>query len=631
MLHLAGGVRLGRDVGDLFQLERALERNRKPDVTAEVEEERLVVVAFGDLLDRMVSVEELLHLLGEVVERLEDELDLLRGHRAADLRELQRNQGEQRNLRRERLRRRDTDLEPGARVQNGVDLARHLRSELVRDRERTRPLLPRELHRRNRVGGLPGLGDPDDERVFRQHGIPVTPLACDVRLDGDTGPLLDDVATDDGSVIGGAAGDDHDATEILDLELVQADALEHELAAPRAIADRLPHCFRLLVDLLEHEGLVAALLGDLVVPVHRLDVLVLDLAFVVEEPCAFRRDRDDLAFIDQLHAARLAQEGGDRGSEKHLPVTHADHEWALPARADEQTGMVVVDHDEGVMTFELAICSPNSFGQIAFVVVLDQMDDHLGVRLGAEAMTCPYEGFLQLAIVLDDAVEDDGEATVFATGQRMRVQLGHCAVGRPTRVPEAVIGDRPVRARGVLQELEIADGADVFEPAILAKRDPGRVVTAVLEPLQALKEKLLRRPTTDISDDPAHPKLLSIAVRDLTASNAADSRFLSEMRPRKRQKPTERSVPSSRRSAELSSHESRDPSTEVFGLLSRLGLSQNPNDGLCAGGTHEDPASIAELGVETGDLLPDGGREHSIADGDVFHLLGKASQDARDL
>src|SRR4051794_9444633 len=95
--------------------------------------------------------------------------------------------------------------------------------------------------------------------------------------------------------------------------------------------------------------------------------------------------------------------------------------------------------------------------------------------------------------------------------------------------------------------------------------------------------------------------------------------------------PTERSVPSSRRSAELSSHESRDPSTEVFGFLSRLGLSQNANDGLCAGGTHEDPASIAELGVETGDLLPDGGREHSIADGDVFHLLGKASQVARDL
>jgi hypothetical protein len=105
-------------------------------------------------------------------------------------------------------------------------------------------------------------------------------------------------------------------------------------------------------------------------------------------------------------------------------------------------------------------------------------------------------------------------------------------------VPEAVIGLRPVRACGDLQELEIADCAHVLEPAVLAKRDPGGLVTAVLEPLQALKEKLLRGPTTDVSDDPAHPKLLSIAARDLTArSNAADSRFLSETRSRKRQKP----------------------------------------------------------------------------------------------
>src|SRR4249919_2590221 len=69
--------------------------------------------------------------------------------------------------------------------------------------------------------------------------------------------------------------------------------------------------------------------------------------------------------------------------------------------------------------------------------------------------------------------------------------------------------------------------------------------------------------------------------------------------------PTERSAPSSRRSAELSLHENRDPSTEAFGFLSRLGLCQNPNDGLCARGTHKDPASIAELRVEPGDLLPD--------------------------
>ena len=39
VLHLAGRVGVGRDVGDLLQLQRALERDRQADVAAEVEEE----------------------------------------------------------------------------------------------------------------------------------------------------------------------------------------------------------------------------------------------------------------------------------------------------------------------------------------------------------------------------------------------------------------------------------------------------------------------------------------------------------------------------------------------------------------------------------------------------------------
>ena len=92
VLHLAGRVRLGRDVRDLLQLERALERDRQPDVPAEVEEERLVVEALRDLLDRVAPVEEVLHLLGQLVQLVEDELDLLLRHRLLDLGELERDQ-----------------------------------------------------------------------------------------------------------------------------------------------------------------------------------------------------------------------------------------------------------------------------------------------------------------------------------------------------------------------------------------------------------------------------------------------------------------------------------------------------------------------------------------------------------
>ena len=88
-------------------------------------------------------------------------------------------------------------------------------------------------------------------------------------------PLLDHVAADDARVVGRAAGEQHDAAQVPQLLVVHAEPLEHEPAVADAVADRLGDGVGLLEDLLQHERLVAALLGALVVPVE-LDRLVLD-------------------------------------------------------------------------------------------------------------------------------------------------------------------------------------------------------------------------------------------------------------------------------------------------------------------------------------------------------------------
>ena len=107
------------------------------------------------------------------------------------------------------------------------------------------------------------------------HRVAVDPLARDVGLDRDARPLLDRVPADDAGVVGGAAGDDHDPAQVAQLLLGHAEALEHEVAVADAVADRLGDALGLLVDLLEHERLVAGALGGVVVPVD-LDDLVLD-------------------------------------------------------------------------------------------------------------------------------------------------------------------------------------------------------------------------------------------------------------------------------------------------------------------------------------------------------------------
>src|SRR5579875_3204590 len=56
MLHLARGVCVGCDVGDLLELQRALQRDRQPDIAPDVEEELLLPVALGDRRHRAAQI-----------------------------------------------------------------------------------------------------------------------------------------------------------------------------------------------------------------------------------------------------------------------------------------------------------------------------------------------------------------------------------------------------------------------------------------------------------------------------------------------------------------------------------------------------------------------------------------------
>ena len=141
-------------------------------------------------------------------------------------------------------------------------------------------MLARELHRLDRVARLARLRDADHERALVDHRVAVDPLARDVRLDRDARPLLDHVAADDAGVVRGAARDDHDAAQVAQLVLGHAEPVEHEVAVADAVADRLGDALGLLVDLLEHERLVAGALGGVVVPVDLDDVVLDGLAVV---------------------------------------------------------------------------------------------------------------------------------------------------------------------------------------------------------------------------------------------------------------------------------------------------------------------------------------------------------------
>ena len=69
--------------------------------------------------------------------------------------------------------------------------------------------------------------------------------------------------------------------------------------------------------------------------------------------------------------------------------------------------MVTVDRDEGEVALQLVEGETGRLDEVAVVVLLDQVRDGLGVGLGREGVTGLAQPLAQLAVVLDDAVEDD--------------------------------------------------------------------------------------------------------------------------------------------------------------------------------------------------------------------------------
>ena len=103
----------------------------------------------------------------------------------------------------------------------------------------------------------------------------------------------------------------------------------------------------------------------------------------VDDRDAVGRDRDDLAVVRELHAARLGEEGREVRGEEVLAVAEADDHRRLVADADEVVRVIVVDHDEREVALEPRVDGAHGLDEVAVVGVLEQVRDDLGVGLGA--------------------------------------------------------------------------------------------------------------------------------------------------------------------------------------------------------------------------------------------------------
>jgi hypothetical protein len=290
---------------------------------------------------------------GDLLEAFEDVLALARVHPAALLGEVEAEQQAADDLGGERLGGGDRDLGAGVGVEHPVGLAGQGRADHVAQRDDRGALVTGVGGRGDRVGGLARLRDGDHERVVVEDRVAVAELAGDLDLDRDAGPVLDRELADHAGVQRGPAGEDEDLVDAAELAFVGPQLVEVESAvlaepAEEGLADRLG----LLVDLLEHEVLVALLLGRVDVPADRVAVRFGLVAVDVDDLDALGGDPGDLAVEERGDVAGVGDQRGDVGGAVADPVVVGDDQRRLELGDHDRVGLVGGDEAERVGALE---------------------------------------------------------------------------------------------------------------------------------------------------------------------------------------------------------------------------------------------------------------------------------------
>ena len=226
-----------------------------------------------------------------------------------------------------------------------------------------------------------------------------------------------------------------------DIQLRDADLLVVD--APR---DGRQDGLGLLVHLLEHEVLVAALLGGLDVPVHLVDGTLQLAPEHVGDADASGPDVGHVALLEEDDATRVGQHGRDIGGQEGLAISEADDEGHVHAGAHDPLRLALVDDGQRIGAAGAPQGHAHGLREIALVGLLDEVGDGLGVGLRLEGVAARLELDAQLDEVLDDAVVDDGQLAR-AVDVGMGVEVVGAAMRGPARMPQAGPGAAAYRRR----------------------------------------------------------------------------------------------------------------------------------------------------------------------------------------
>jgi hypothetical protein len=188
---------------------------------------------------------------------------------------------------------------------------------------------------------------------------------------------------------------------------------------------------------------------------------------------------------------------------KYSPSPDAHEQRAPLARRDDLAGLAPVHHRDAVRALDEVQRLEHRVLEAAVVRALDEVGEHLGVGVRGDGVAGLLEHRPDRRRVLDDPVVHHRHLALLV-GVRVRVALGGgpCVAQRVWAMPNVPSTGR--RPDGRLEPRDLARGLAGLDAVAVLHGHAGRVVAAVLEPLEALDQQGRGRPGADVSDDAAH-------------------------------------------------------------------------------------------------------------------------------
>jgi hypothetical protein len=210
-----------------------------------------------------------------------------------------------------------------------------------------------------------------------------------------------------------------------------------------------------------------------------------------------------VAVGQEEHVASVAQNRRNIRRHEILAVSQSHHHRRPRSRGHNLIRILARDHAQREHSRQLPHRVAYGILQVAVVVLLHQVRDHFRVRLGAELVAFFHQLMLQRQIIFDDTVVHHHDVAM-AVAMRMRVLLGRPPVRGPASMPDPVQPLQRIQLQDVFQIAQFALCAAHFQAVALLHRDPRRVIPAVFQPFQAVKNNRHGLPRSDVANDSAY-------------------------------------------------------------------------------------------------------------------------------